>query len=262
MENEVVELGDPLSPVKISVTRPSVSDDDDGQETNEDNDPRSETIDGVESDKTGDGDVEKGQLDEMEKKSDENYSVADALQNGVKLDESDGKSQSGKGPTLEMVGDRVLIERDGKFELVDASEIKAEYFEMLGLEKGKLDNDSSERKSEYSETSEDKSLTSLREDTSVLRPKTSGMGRTSPTSFRKKSPTRSYSAKPPRRNEEYSYIKSRYAMTEQQLEIKRKREEAIARRKKEEEERAMEEHRRKREDAERAFEVGFVLNKC
>lgn len=53
--------------------------------------------------------------------------------NGVTISDRDKVSKS---PTLEMVGDRVLIERDGKSELVDASEIKAEYVKMLGLDKG------------------------------------------------------------------------------------------------------------------------------
>lgn len=262
MESEVDDLGlDVTSPVSISITRPSASEDEEEQETDERIQSHSDTMDLEDSVMEEDHDSGKRQSDELEKKNEENDSVTDASQNGVTLDDSDGKSQSGKAPTLEMVGDRVLIERDGKFELVDASEIKAEYFEMLGLEKGQEEVDSSVRKSENnSEISDDKSFSD--ETNTVQRPKTSGFDRTSPTSSKKKSPvsSRSHSAKPLRRNEEFSYIKSRYAMTEQQLQIKKKREEAIARRKKEEEERALEEHKRKREDAERAFEVGCKLN--
>ncbi len=58
-----------------------------------------------------------------------------------------------------------------------------------------------------------------------------------------------------RERDEYAHIKSRYAMTEQQLEMKKRREEAIAKRKREEEERKQEEARQKQEDAERAFQV-------
>lgn len=34
---------------------------------------------------------------------------------------------------MEMIGDCVFIECDGKFEFVDVSEIKVEYFDMLGI---------------------------------------------------------------------------------------------------------------------------------
>lgn len=34
---------------------------------------------------------------------------------------------------MEMIGDCVLIECDGKFEFVDVSEIKVEYYDMLGI---------------------------------------------------------------------------------------------------------------------------------
>lgn len=34
---------------------------------------------------------------------------------------------------MEMIGDWVFIECDGKFEFVDVSEIKVEYYELLGI---------------------------------------------------------------------------------------------------------------------------------
>ena len=73
--------------------------------------------------------------------------------------------------------------------------------------------------------------------------------------------TRSQSAKAlRRRSDEYAHIRSDYAMTEQQLEIRRKCKEAKLRRQKEEQEREREEQQRKREDADRAFNVSILFN--
>ena len=266
---EIENLSDLRSGVRISVTRASISEEEDDlsdQERNERVQLRSDTTESMDLesdfDKTAENADENGQLEEREKTSttqseNQDGALVDALQNGAKI--SDDKVA--KSPTVEMVGDRVLIERDGKFELVDASEIKAEYFEMLGLDKG-LEGESSGKDSEKDSeilddikppTFSNEQESSKRSGTTKERPKTSALERT--TSPKKKSPNRSQSAKTTRRSDEYSYIKSRYAMTEQQLEIKKKREEAINRRRKEEEARELEEQRRKREDAESAFQV-------
>ena len=166
------------------------------------------------------------------------------------------------GP-VEIVGDRILIERDGKFELVDASEVKAQYFDMIGL--GSLTN-GLEKRSE----AEEKPATDVYEidnkndrlklkstETSKNRPKTSPtrLPPVRPIKAKPQPSTRATSAFIRKPNPDYDHIRSRYAMTEQQLEMKRKREEAIARRKKEEEERETEEQERRRLDAERAFQV-------
>ena len=173
-----------------------------------------------------------------------------------------------KSPTMEMIGDRVLIERDGKFELVDVSEIKAEYYDMLGISTDKANNDVENTESEgtASETTETRNETNIRDIEEEkpeprFRPKTTSLHellrrnekkRTARTADR----TRSQSAKIVRqRNDEYSHIRSEYAMTEQQLEIRRKRRDAKLRRQKEEQEREREEQQRKKEDADRAFQV-------
>jgi len=156
----------------------------------------------------------------------------------------------------DIVGDRVLVERDGKFELVDIAEVKAEYFEMKGIDEKLLNHQENDQQSVSSEginkkKSENRKKSAKNEIS--VRPKTS--------------PTRGNLSKPEknnrvssasitrRNNDEYSYIKSKYGMTEHQLEMKKKREEAIAKRKKEEEQRLKEEMQRKRDDAERAFQA-------
>lgn len=151
----------------------------------------------------------------------------------------------------EVVGDRILIERDGKFELIDASDVKAEYFQMMGVTpeatpKGKPDADK-----KIAENG-DKNELDAKEKKSP-RPKTSPI-KTSPK--RTSQDNRATSANVRRKyNDEYAHIKSRYAMTEHQLEMKRRREELVAKRKREEEEREREEMERKRSEAESAFQV-------
>lgn len=149
----------------------------------------------------------------------------------------------------EIVGDRVLVERDGKFELVDANEIKAEYFEMLGIKsEGNVEGSEGKDKIDISST----------EEPIKARPKTTpGRGNRSTVHQRSKRAQSSWGER--YKNSEYSKIRSPYGLSEKQLEIKRKREEAIARRKKEEEERSREEEKRKREDAERAFQVCSIF---
>ena len=213
----------------------------------------------------------------------EDEEVSKAFENGVTMKEeagvlnesnesqpskdfqsNDGEGSPAKSPAMEMIGDRVLIERDGKFELVDVNEIKAEYFDMLGISLEKSNSESTENEASASETGEVNGNEIKEEKPEIRpRPKTTSVQELHRKTERQKSSrrvdkNRSQSAQVTRRkNDEYAYVKSIYAMTEQQLEIKRKREEAIARRRKEEEQREREEKRRKREDAERAFQVTF-----
>ncbi|KAK3711628.1 hypothetical protein QZH41_014058 [Actinostola sp. cb2023] len=174
--------------------------------------------------------------------------LSTALENDLSLNEfkEDAKGEEEQPANLEMIGDRVLIERDGKFELVDVSEIKAEYFEMLGISPA-------EKKEGVEHAPEEKSPTQNEE---KPRPRTT-FNETRRRNTRNSSPERrTTSARFSRsRSDEYSNIKSTYGMSEDQLKIKRRREEAIAKRKKEEKEREDEEMRRKREDAERAFQA-------
>jgi len=219
---------------------------------------------------------------------DEVEAVSSAIENDLKLeqeeekpakdgedigasDEEDKDKDSGVAVSAEIVGDRVLIERGGKFELVDVNEVKAEYFEMLGIKPEKVNNVSTgsaasdekpsqnttaeERKDEKPAESVESREKSPRNST---RPKTTSSAesrRKTNSSSRRDDYSRAQSAQQRHPNPEFSHIKSRYGMTEQQLEIKRRREEAIARRKKEEEEREREENERKRDDAERAFQA-------
>ena len=159
--------------------------------------------------------------------------------------------------SADVIGDRVLVERDGKFELVDIAEVKAEYFLMKGIDEKLLDQEVTDEKPAAGESiiKEKKNKKGSKESTKKQspRPKTSPM-RGNPT--RTMNNNRVASATVTKRhNDEYSYIKSKYAMTEHQLEMKRKREEAIGKRKKEEEQRMREEMERKREEAESAFQV-------
>ena len=186
----------------------------------------------------------------------------ESLQNHNKEDSAEPPPP--KSPAMEMIGDRVLIERDGKFELVDVSEIKAEYYDMLGIApENNGENDASEGTG--SETSENntKEIEEEKPETRP-RPKTTSVHELHRRNEKKRTArgvdrTRSQSAKAVRqRNDEYAHIKSDYAMTEQQLEIRRKCKEAKLRRQKEEQEREREEQQRKREDADRAFQVSIL----
>ena len=187
----------------------------------------------------------------------------DSLQSNNKEDFSE--SSPTKSPAMEKIGDRVLIERDGKFELVDVSEIKAEYYDMLGIEpENNGENASSEEAG--SETSEN-SVKDIVEDKPEKRPrpKTTSVHELRRNEKKRTAKgvdrTRSQSAKAlRRRSDEYAHIRSDYAMTEQQLEIRRKCKEAKLRRQKEEQEREREEQQRKREDADRAFNVSILFN--
>ena len=191
----------------------------------------------------------------------------DSLQSNHKEEDSSESSPT-KSPAMEMIGDRVLIERDGKFELVDVSEIKAEYYDMLGIT---TENNDEKAASEEtgSETSEN-SVKEIAEDKPEKRPrpKTTSVHELHRRNEKKRTTrgvdrTRSQSAKALRqRSDEYAHIKSDYAMTAQQLEIRRKCKEAKLRRQKEEQEREREEQQRKREDADRAFQVSIVKNLC
>ncbi|XP_028418103.1 coiled-coil domain-containing protein 181-like [Dendronephthya gigantea] len=177
--------------------------------------------------------------------------LCERFDSGVSLneDKSAVETPESGGQNYEIVGDRVLVEKDGKFELVDANEIKAEYFEMLGIKHEASSSSSTEVAAEKSDDSE---RPVVRE-----RPKTTpafgsrGKDGQGEPHVRKKRVQSSWGY----RNSEYAKIKSPYGLSEKQLEMKRKREEAIARRKKEEAERQKEEENRKREDAERAFQA-------
>lgn len=187
----------------------------------------------------------------------------ESLQSNNKEDSSE--SSPTKSPAMEMIGDRVLIERDGKFELVDVSEIRAEYYDMLGIAP-ESDGENAASEGTGSETSEN-SAKEIAEDKPEKRPrpKTTSVHELHRRNDKKRTAkgvdrTRSQSAKAIRqRNDEYAHIKSDYAMTEQQLEIRRKCKEAKLRRQKEEQEREREEQQRKREDADRAFQVSILL---
>ncbi|XP_031572604.1 vicilin-like seed storage protein At2g18540 [Actinia tenebrosa] len=180
--------------------------------------------------------------------------------NGEERKSNEEESEE-KPANLEMIGDRVLIERDGKFELVDVGEIKAEYFEMLGLSPGEKKAETTDESNGVANGEEKRKNSPKRPEEkppSKPRPKTTNIGdyRRRKDQRSSRSPERrSTSAKLSSRNDDYSHIKSVYGMTEEQLKIKRRREEAIAKRKKEEKQREEEEMRRKREDAERAFQA-------
>lgn len=282
MEEEKEEFGDSASGVRISITRASLSEDegDFGKSTSlQRGDEDNPSSDEEEVEKILREEEEKEQLVEGEEEptnsttgknnsssastTAEEEGVSRAFENSVSISE-DGTSGEKEdinetlrqSSQIEVVGDRVLIERDGKFELVDVNEIKAEYFEMLGIspEKSEPTSEPSDNTSvEVSECDKDKSPERK------TRPKTTSLHELLRRNEIKATPAknRSKSAKTRSRKDEFAHLKSPYGMTEQQIEIKRKREEAIARRKKEEEERRREEARRKREDAERAFQVSF-----
>lgn len=158
--------------------------------------------------------------------------------------------------SADIVGDRVLVEKDGKFELVDIAEVKAEYFLMKGIDPNfhaSKEKDEKPAEEQNMKNEEKKRSNEESKGAHSPRPKTSPIRGNS---NRIVSNNRVASAIVTRKhNDEYSYLKSKYGMTEHQLEMKKRREEAIAKRKKEEEEREMEEMERKREEAEKAFQV-------
>jgi len=116
--------------------------------------------------------------------------------------------------------DSVLIERDGKFELVDPNELKMEYFNLLGLpeEKPKKKPSSARQSREKVEVPQRNSHSSL-----------------------------SKSA--------YGHIQSSYAMSGQQKEMKKRRINLIKVRKDEEKEKQKEEEKQRRIAAEKSFKV-------
>ena len=208
---------------------------------------------------TNDSSVSEGSKTAQNDSDDVENELCERLDSGVSLNDeksSDERDESGDKAVqnYEIVGDRVLVEKDGKFELVDANEIKAEYFEMLGIKpEGSVEGSESSKNSEVQEKAESPEFI-VRQ-----RPKTTP-------ALGSRGKERKSAGQPPRkrvqsswgcRSSEYSNIKSPYGLSEKQLEIKRKREEAIARRKKEEADRQREEENRKREDAEQAFQVNF-----
>lgn len=200
----------------------------------------------------------------------------EASESQQRKNSEDSRESPEKSPAMEMIGDRVLIERDGKFELVDVSEIKAEYYDMLGISHdGQANKDDQNNGSEGtdSETAENngKDIEDEKPEPRT-RPKTTSVHELHRRNEKKRTDARasagvdrnrSQSAKAIRqRNDEYSYIRSPYAMTEQQLEIRRKCREAKLRRQKEEQEREREEQQRKKEDADRAFQVSLNCLRC
>ena len=236
--------------------------------------------DGRKNSRTSEGDEISKAFENGVTVSEDGNSASERRESVEKNTEESSESRQGKNsedppeksPAMEMIGDRVLIERDGKFELVDVSEIKAEYYDMLGISPDKTNNDVENTESEgtASETTDIRTENNVRdiEDEKPeprFRPKTTSLHelhrrnekkRTARTADR----TRSQSAKIVRqRNDEYSHIRSEYAMTEQQLEIRRKCREAKLRRQKEEQEREREEQQRKKDDADRAFQVCVPL---
>ena len=290
MEEEKEEFGDSASGVRISITRASLSEDegDFGKSTSlQRGDEDNPSSDEEEVEKILREEEEKEQLVEGEEEptnsttgknnsssastTAEEEGVSRAFENSVSISEEGDVESHMNGTSgekedinealrqssqIEVVGDRVLIERDGKFELVDVNEIKAEYFEMLGISPDKSEPTSEPSDNTSVEVNEcDKDKSPERK----TRPKTTSLHELLRRNEIKATPAknRSKSAKTRSRKDEFAHLKSPYGMTEQQIEIKRKREEAIARRKKEEEERRREEARRKREDAERAFQVSF-----
>ena len=225
------------------------------------------------------GDIRTAEDDEVSKAFENGVSLRESSENRVSVDDSvesndshngiNGDSLPVKSPAMEVIGDRVLIERDGKFELVDVTEIKAEYYDMLGLSaetNGHSENTSEETSSELLEDNVEYRKDEKPE--TKPRPKTTSLHdfhrrKEQKRTNRDLNRARTQSAKALRKqNDEYSYVKSVYAMTEQQLEIRRKCREAKLRRQKEGQEREREEQQRKREDADRAFQVRLILCLC
>lgn len=272
MENS---LSEPRSGVEIEITSPSAANSEDEEE--EEFIPRAAMEDSNGIDNSSDQkfenetnslengvnshEIDTKEDEELSKDLDEGITLTDDESRGSKSEEN-GKetdAQNDEKPAnLEMVGDRVLIERDGKFELVDVSEIKAEYFEMLGITAPETSAKDSESTDQSSETpSEEKtSAQSHEEKPRFQRAKTTSTEsrRRNARNNERRTTSANYSRQ---QGEDYSYIKSMYRMTDEQLQIKQRREEAIAKRKKEEKERENEEMRRKREDAESAFQVSL-----
>ena len=287
MEEEKDDFSESASGVKISITRASWSGDEEESGNREQSATHEDEIDNMLNEEE-----EKEQLAEEREDSSRSGAsggddgpeastnaengeegVSQAFERSVSISESnredasedrDDKSEAlASSPQVEVVGDRVLIERDGKFELVDVKEIKAEYFEMLGLsvdDKLKTSVEEEPPSEVNDSVRSEPSETRNKSPDKKTRPKTTTLDELLRRNQKNETPqkSRSKSAKTRSsisRRDDFAHIKSPYGMTEQQIEIKKKREEAIARRKREEDERRREEIRRQREDAERAFEV-------
>lgn len=119
----------------------------------------------------------------------------------------------------------MLIEKDGKFELVDPDEVKAEYYDMLGLP-----------------VSDEKQPSK----------KGGSVGKNT-----KKSPNRP--SRVSTSNAAYLHVQSEYGMSEQQKEMKKKRISIVHMRKQEEKERLRQEEEEKRIVAEKSFRVKFLI---
>lgn len=238
-----------LSPPGVSIHGPTDEENDSNENRENANEDRDQSVNRHDEDELSDhpGAVESERI------------VSELAEN---LDDAEiDKNENNSFSSADVVGDRVLVEKDGKFELVDIAEVKAEYFAMKGIDKrfaNQVDDEKPaedqkvklEQKKDKKANQEGKKARSPRPKTSPMRGNSSKMakdGRIASATVARK------------HNEEYSYIKSKYGMTEHQLEMKKKREEAIARRKKEEEERIAQDLERRREEAEQAFQVSYKL---
>ena len=249
-------MEDELTPSVPGISVSAASDDEEHEEEFSliDNLPSRKDSKSSESSSSSSSDSEKESNEASPELVDENRQDQDAGKDNSLAEDTENLSINenvDSQETNEAVGDRILIEKDGKFELVDVSEVKAEYFQMMGL------NDTSNSTSLEEKPATDNTDKSSKEDSvnsKSPRPKTSPI-KTSPKHSKRDNRAISAQISGGKRNDEYAHIKSRYAMTEHQLEMKKRKEEAIARRKKEEEERQRLEMERKRDDAERAFQV-------
>lgn len=261
-------LDEKTNEVDITITAPSdneLNGESSGEEDEQNSDYENETLE--HSTASVDKESDTSLLEDNKRPQNASDSGEDELcerfDSGVSLNEekpaSERQESDEKGSqNYEIVGDRVLVERDGKFELVDANEIKAEYFEMLGIkpEATPQDNEGHQKGNglveEITQSSEESVMPKQRPKTTPAFGTRRKEGKIA-SQHQKQRVQSSWGER--YRSSEYANIKSPYGLSEKQLEIKKKREEAIARRKKEEEERRKEEEKQRREDAERAFQV-------
>ncbi|CAH1228905.1 CCDC181 [Branchiostoma lanceolatum] len=210
-------------------------------------------------------------------KTDSTENVTEEVKDKLTLSESEPSSadnneeantadEGGKG-VENGDGERVLVERDGKFELVPVSELQGEE-EMMQQSAAPVaasteDNETTEDNDNTDETDNDSSSTKRSQGTGVEtnellprppdKPRPSTAAGVSRRPAKVSTPQRAQSASYAR--EEYARKSSPYGLSDTQKKLMKERQKAIAERKRLEEERMKEEEQRRREDAEGAFQA-------
>ncbi|XP_019647757.1 PREDICTED: coiled-coil domain-containing protein 181-like isoform X1 [Branchiostoma belcheri] len=205
-------------------------------------------------------------------KTDTTENVAEDVKDKLTLSESESNStennaeattadDSGKGEE-NGDGERVLVEREGKFELVHVSELQGEEEKIqqsFAPVTTAENNDTTQDNDNTDEADNDSSSTQRSQETNELLPRPPDKPRPATAAgvsrrpAKVSTPQRAQSASYTR--EEYVKRSSPYGLSDTQKKLMKERQKAIAERKRLEEERMKEEEQRRREEAEGAFQA-------